>query len=159
LTPAQFRKQFNDLHHALKRLKAKLPPADRQNEMFNYLRLLGESYAAAHGPHPGIEPRKLPSFAGLLEDEPRDFNSEKRLRGLIDGVDQVSRWMNSYNEDLVPKMGWSKLEKIYGRTHTPELWLIGKELPKIFENHFGQLQGKKRAKRGASPGGSRSFGT
>jgi hypothetical protein len=105
--------------------------------LFNYLRRLGEAYAAAHGPYPGIDPQKFPSVSGFgLEDETPDFNSARRLRELIEPVEQVSRWMAYYNEDLVPKMGWSKLEKIYGPTHSPELWLIGKQLPAIFKEYI-----------------------
>lgn len=42
-TPAQFRKTFNDLHAALKRVKAKLPPVDPQNYLFECIRRLGET--------------------------------------------------------------------------------------------------------------------
>jgi hypothetical protein len=129
-TPAQFRKQFEGLYAAMRRLKAKLPPVDRQNDLFNYIRRLGEAYATAHGPHLGIEPQEFPSLAGFgLGEEPPDFNSARRLRELIESVHQVCGWMEGYNEDWVPKVAWSKLEKIYGPTHSPELWLIGKRLP------------------------------
>jgi hypothetical protein len=143
-TPAQFRKRFNDLHAALKRVKAKLPPADPQNHLFEYIRRLGEAYASVHGPHPHIEPLELPSFRGL-EDEV-DFNSVQRLRELIESVHQISCWMEDFDENLVPKVGWSKLEKRYGRTHSPELWLIGKQLPKIFDKYFRHSKGGDRAK-------------
>jgi hypothetical protein len=150
-TLTQFRKRFDRLRAALRRVKGELPPIDRQNDLFNYIRRLGEAYAAAHGPHPGIEPRKFPSLSGFgLEDDPPDFNSAQRLRELIESVEQVSRWMASYNEDLVPKMGWSKLEKIYGPTHSPELWLIGKQLPEIFRKYFGRSKGPNRARQGYS---------
>jgi hypothetical protein len=135
-TPVHFRKTFNDLHAALKRVKAKLPPVDTQHYLFEYIRQLGETYASVHGPHPYIEPRELPSLPGLgLEDEV-DFNSAQRLRELIESVHQISCWMEDYDENLVPKVGWSKLEKGYGRTPSPELWLIGKQLPKIFDKYF-----------------------
>jgi hypothetical protein len=144
-TPAQFRKRFNDLHSALKWVKAKLPPADRQNDLFEYIRRLGEAYARVHGPHPHIEPRPV-SLRGLgLEDEV-DFNSAQRLRELIESVHQISCWTEDYDENLVPKVGWSKLEKRYGRTHSPELWLIGKQLPKIFDEYFRHSKGGVRAK-------------
>jgi hypothetical protein len=149
-TPTQFRKEFEDLRAALKRLKPKLPPIDRQNDLFNYVRRLGEAHAAVHGPHPGIEPRQFPSLCGFdLGNDPPDFKSEQRLRELIESVEQISQWME-YNEDLVPKMGWSKLEKIYGPTHSPELWLIGKRLPSIFTKYFGQSKAGHRAKQGYS---------
>jgi hypothetical protein len=70
-----------------------------------------------------------------LEDEV-DFNSAQQLRELIESVHQISCWMEDYDENLVPKVGWSKLKKGYGRTHSPELWLIGKQLPKIFDKYF-----------------------
>ena len=104
-TPAQFRKRFNALHAALKRVKANLPPADRQNDFFEYIRKRGEAYASVHGPHPHIEPQELPSLCGL-EDEV-DFNSAQRLRELIESVHQISCWMEDYDENLVPKVGWS----------------------------------------------------
>jgi hypothetical protein len=147
-TPAQFRKRFDGLHAALIRAKAKLPPADRQDPLFEYIRRLGEAYASVHGPHPHIEPLELPSFRGL-EDEV-DFNSAQRLRELIESVHQILCWMEDYDENLVPKMGWPKLEKIYGPTHSPELWLIGKQLPKIFIEYFGRSKGRNRAKQGYS---------
>jgi hypothetical protein len=143
-TPTQFRKRFAGLHAALKRLKLKLPPADGRDDLFKFIRRLGEAYATKHGPHPHIEPRKLHSLPGL--EEKFDFNSVKVLRELVESVHLISSWMEAYNEDFVPKGGWSKLEKIYGRTHTPELWLIGKQLPKIFEEYFSQSRGGKRAK-------------
>src|SRR5262249_36838680 len=150
-TPTQFRKRFDRLRAALRRVKGELPPIDRQNDLFNYIRQLGEAYAAAHGPHPGVEPRKFPSLSGFgLEDEPPDFNSAQRLRELIESVEQVSHWMADYNEDWVPKMGWSKLEKIYGPTHSPELWLIGKQLPAIFKKYFRRSKGRNRARQGYS---------
>jgi hypothetical protein len=112
-TPAKLRKTFNNLHDALRRVKAKLPPVDRQNYLFEYMRQLGETYASVHGPHPYIEPRELPSLRGLgLEDEV-DFNSAQRLRELIESVHQISCWMENYDENLVPKVGWSKLTKAY----------------------------------------------
>jgi hypothetical protein len=150
-TLTQFRKRFDRLRAALRRVKGELPPIDRQNDLFNYIRRLGEAYAAAHGPHPGIEPREFPSLSGFgLEDEPPDFNSAQRLRELIESVEQVTRWMAYYNEDLVPKTGWSKLEKIYGPTHSSELWLIGKQLPAIFIKYFGRSKGPNRAGQGYS---------
>jgi hypothetical protein len=151
-TPPQFRKQFEGLYAAMRRLKAKLPPVDRQNDLFNYIQRLGEAHAAAHGPHPGIEPRKFPPLSGFdLGNEPPDFNSARRLRELIEAVEQVSQWMEYYNEDLVPKIAWSKVEKIYGPTHSPELWLIGKRLPSIFTKYFGQSKGRHRGQAGLFP--------
>src|SRR5262249_12709136 len=70
LPPAQVRKRSDGLHAALKRVKAKLPPADPQNHLFEYIRRLGETYASVHGPHPHTETRELPSLRGLgIEDE------------------------------------------------------------------------------------------
>jgi hypothetical protein len=150
-TLTQFRQRFDRLRAALRRIKGELPPIDRQNDLFNYIRRLGEAYAAAHGPHPGIDPQKFPSLSGSgLEDETPDFNSAQRLRELIASVEQVSRWMAYYNEDLVPKIGWSKLQKIYGPTHSPELWLIGKQLPAIFKEYFARSKDPNRARQGCS---------
>jgi hypothetical protein len=138
-TPAQFRERFNGLHADLNRVKVKLPPADSQNPLFEYIRRLGEAYAR-------IEPRELHSLRGLSLEDEVDFNSAQRLRELIESVHQISCWMELYDENLVPKVGWSKLEKRYGRTHSPKLWLIGKQLPKIFDNYFQHLKGGSRAK-------------
>src|SRR5262245_30154988 len=104
---------------------------------------LGEAYASVHGPHPHIEPLELPSFRGL-EDEV-DFNSAQRLRELIESVHQISCWVEDYDENLVPEVGWSKLEKRFGRAHSPELWLIGKQLPKLFDKYFGRALDPRRA--------------
>jgi hypothetical protein len=62
----------------------------------------------------------------------------------------VLRMSRPILEDLVPKMGWSKLQKIYGPTHSPELWLIGKQLPAIFIRYFGRSKGPNRARQGHS---------
>ena len=83
-TPAQFRKRFNGLHADLKRVKANLPPADRQDDLFEFIRRLGEAYASVHGPHPHIEPRELSSFRELGLEHEVDFNSAQRLRELIE---------------------------------------------------------------------------
>jgi hypothetical protein len=143
-TSAQFRKRSNGLHAALTRVKAKLPRADRQDPLFEYIRRRGEAYASVHGPHPHIEPRELPSLRGFRDEV--DFNSAQRLRELIESVHQISCWMEDYDEDSVPKVSWSKLEKIYGRAHSPKLWLIGKQLPKIFDKYFRHSKGGDRAK-------------
>ena len=144
-TPAQFRKRFDGLHAALIRAKAKLPPADRQDPLFEYIRRLGEAYASVHGPHPRIEPQEL-ALRGLGLEDVVDFNSAQRLRELIESVHQISCWMEDYDENLVPKVGWSMLEKGHGRTHSPELWLIGKQLPKIFDKYFRHSKGGDRVK-------------
>jgi hypothetical protein len=198
-TPIQFRKRFDELRASLRQLKVKLPPADQQNDLFNYIRRLGEAYAAEHGPHSGIErmSSSLPSLTITMQfdreksnraiaadigvspdavdlapkavarnqapdkhvsqdgnsteenyavEMPPDFNSAQRLRELIQSVDQVYCWMENYSEDLIPKSGWSKLEKIYGRAHFPELWLVGKRLPAIFDKHSRHWKGGRRAR-------------
>jgi hypothetical protein len=145
-TPAQFRTRFNGLHADLKRVKANLPPADRQDDLFEFIRRLGEAYASVHGPHPHIVPRELSSVRELGLEHEVDFNSAQRLCELIESVHQISCWMEDYDENLVPKVGWSMLEKRYGRTHSPKLWLIGKQLPKIFDKYFRHSKGGDRPK-------------
>jgi hypothetical protein len=154
-TPAQFRKKFDDIRGALKRLKIKLPSVGQHDPMFNYICRRGEAYAAAHGPHPNIDPRKLPAFGDPSDvktgiPETIDFNSARRLRELIESVDQVSHWMETYDENQVPKSAWSRLEKRHGRTHSRELWLIGKELPRIFAKYFEYLKGDRGIKESGS---------
>jgi hypothetical protein len=106
-TPAQFRKRFDGLHAALKRAKAKLPPADRQDPLFEYIRRRGEAYASVHGPHRHIEPRELPSFRGLGDEV--DFNSAQRLRELIESVHQI-------------RVGWKITMKIWFRRSAGRSW-------------------------------------
>ena len=50
--------------------------------------------------------------------------------------------MKKYDDELVPKSGWHRLEQCHGRTHSPELWLAGKQLPKIFKRY--QEKSKRR---------------
>jgi hypothetical protein len=93
--PTRFRKEFESLRAALRRLKTKLPPIDRQNDLFNYLRRLGEEYAAAHGPHPGIDPQKFPSLSGFgLEDEPPDFRRFGSEDGLVQAAENL--WPDTF---------------------------------------------------------------
>jgi hypothetical protein len=138
-TPTKFWKRFDALCAALKRLQANLP-ANRHDELFKYLVRLGERYAAQHGPHPGIAPKPLPVVRLPNVDEGKDFGSARRLRELTEAVAQVARWMKHFDEFTAPNQ-WARLEKIYGGTRSPRVWLTGKALPSIFEKHFGRIKG------------------
>src|SRR6266478_2580817 len=51
--------------------------------------------------------------------------------------------MKIWSEGRLVKAG---KKKRYGRTHSPELWLIGEQLPKIFDKYFRHSKGGVRAK-------------
>jgi hypothetical protein len=124
---------------ALKRLQAKLP-TNRHDALFKYVTRLGERYAAQHGRHSGIRPKPLPVVRLPDIDDGQEFGSARRLRELIEAVAQVTQWMKHFDEFTAPNQ-WARLENVYGRTRSPLVWLVGKELPSIFEKHFGPIKG------------------
>jgi hypothetical protein len=137
-TPKQFKKDFDELRKHLKSLKSNLPRSDVV--LFDTICRHGEAYAERHGPHPGLEPARLPPLS-LPDLEPElKFHSPRRLREMIEAVDQVEEWMNSYNIDLVPKIGWRRLTAIPGRqARLARVQLIGHALPKLYRKYFGRL--------------------
>jgi hypothetical protein len=165
-TLAPFRLRLHKLHTHLKGVQANLPiklrrtgwpDNPRKDKLFEYVAGLGETYAAAHPHftvnekweflqhlgHPGIKPKPLPVVRLPDIEDGYDFNSARRLRELIETVDEVLKWMeNGYAEAPIPKGGgWASLEKTYGDTRTPLVWLTGKGLPTIFEKYFGEIKG------------------
>jgi hypothetical protein len=153
LTPKQLRRQLDALHVCLKRLLIRLPrsndstvsQSERQRQeatrLFNTLSQIGEAYAKQHGPHPGIEPRELPRVKlPDLDEEGVYFRSSRVVETLIKTTEQVADWMNDYDEAVVPKVTWKRLENSLGRTRSAYVRLIGKHLPAIYEKHFEPLR-------------------
>jgi hypothetical protein len=141
LTPKQFRRKFDALHSSLTRLKTALPSPRHDDRLFEAVRRHGEVYAKDHGPHPGLQSRPLPGISlPDLNEQDMEFQSSRRLRDLIEAVDQVERWMRCYDETVVPKTAWARLEIALDRsTRTSRVRLIGKGLPAIYEKHFDSL--------------------
>ena len=173
----QFKKSFSDVRAQLRRLKRVLPSPrgdDRDRQLFEAICRHGEAYAAKHGPHPGLDPIELPPLSlphapddlGIERLEPaRKYRSAYRLRELIEAVDEVFGWLDHYDEDLIPKMGWKQLERYWTRVATvrgrkkgegirgAHVRLVGHALPEVYEGYFGSLprsassSGKDRAGR------------
>jgi hypothetical protein len=162
---APFRLRLDNLYTHLKGVQANLPiklrrtgwpDNPRKDELFEYVASLGETYAAAHPHftvnekgeflqhlgHPGIQPTQLPVVCLPDTEDGYDFNSARRLRELMEAVDQVLKWMDGYDEAAIPEGGgWAWLAEAYGPTRAPLVALAGKILPTIFEKHFGKIEG------------------
>jgi hypothetical protein len=159
----QFTKSFLSVRAKLKRLKQVLPAPhgdDCDRQLFEAICWHGETYAAEHGPHLGLDPIELPEIPlpyaleilGIERLEPkRKYRSARRLQELIEAVDEVCAWVNQYDEDLIPNMGWKRLERYWtavaakhGRSKNERLSgahvrLIGHGLPRVYEGHFESL--------------------
>ena len=150
----EFEKNWYELRNQLKRLKRTLPSprgGDRDLQLFEAICRHGEAYAEKHGPHRGLEPIQLPALSLPGLDQPElNYRSSALLRELIDRIEQVDKWMAAYNKDLVPRMGWKRLEAhwkkeaVRGRgrdiaLRKARVRLIGDALPKLYEEYFGKL--------------------
>jgi hypothetical protein len=114
----------------LRKLRAALPDREKDELLSNIIRHFGESYAASHGPHPGLPPYEL---ADPLHNFPFSVNyrSDERLAQTIQGVNEVTAWMQALLDARVSEIRQSSREKI-----SAAVWLIGLELPRIYESFF-----------------------
>ena len=131
-------REFEKFHASLKRLKSNLPL--RGDPVFNAITRLGEVYAKAHGPHPGIVPRTLSRLQQPeLDESGIDFRSSRRLSQLIEIVNDIDRWLCEGDKAALPNLGWKRLERLYGETRPAYARLIGKRLPAVYEKHIASL--------------------
>ena len=133
--PRRVRLHFNAFYSALKKLNQALPPGD--STLIQDITRRGDAYAGVHGPHSELAPVRHPASLGhpATEDEPpappnrawTDFRSKERLTELFRDVREVSKWLDSSFEPSASS----------NKRMSPSMWLIGDELPEIFERIFG----------------------
>ena len=122
---------------SLQRSKALLPDTQTEEVLFGMFCYFGNCYAAKRGEaHPG-----LPPFA--LEKKTRydhfpfsvNFRSGERLQELRDILTQIIAWLH----DAFTWIGHDTSPPPYDLSAT--VWLIGEELPKIYEAAFDRKFG------------------
>jgi hypothetical protein len=114
----------------LRKLRPLLPDKNKNELLFNIIRHFGESYAASHGPHPGLRPYEL---ADPMHNFPFPLNyrSDERLDQTVQGINQITAWMQAFLDTRVREIQQSNNEKM-----SAAVWLIGHELPRIYESLF-----------------------
>src|SRR5262249_53268522 len=122
--------RFKAIVVLLRELRALLPDRHNDELLFNIVRHFGESHAASHGPHPGLPPYEL---ADPLHNFPFPVNyrSDERLDQTIKGVNEVTAWMQAIMDARITEVRQSNQEKM-----SAAVWLIGHELPRIYESVF-----------------------
>lgn len=114
----------------LRKLRPLLPDKNKDELLFNIIRHFGESYAASHGPHPGLPPYEL---ADPMHNFPFPLNyrSNERLAQTVQGMNEITAWMQTFLDARVREIQQSSKEKM-----SAAVWLIGHELPRIYESLF-----------------------
>ena len=120
----------------LMKLRVLLPDSTKDELLFSIIRHVGEHYAARHGPHPDLAPFEL---ADPLDNFPFPVNyrSDERLERTIFGLNEVTEWMRPFVDGEVEPINQSNTEKMAAAT-----WLIGYELPRIYEKCFKRRFGR-----------------
>jgi hypothetical protein len=128
----------------LRKLRALLP--DKGELLFNIISHFGESYAASHGPHLNLPPYHL---ANPLHNFPFTVNyrSYERLEHTIKGINEIAAWMQAFLDAQVDEVTESNEKKM-----SASVWLIGYELPRIYEKHFKVAFGVALATKSYGPG-------
>jgi hypothetical protein len=170
-TLIQLRKRVYAIHAALKRLKAVLPSAEERS-LDNYLIYLGEEYARTRGPHPNLEPHEVWAVNPETEEEyggVDHYHSDARLHEMVDcvtqildwldnspkWVDQIDNWLDHLphwmdEDDTDPRDRVRRQRDAHRRPGRTKVWLIGKQLPLLYEWAFGR--GKYGVSRSTTPG-------
>jgi hypothetical protein len=122
--------RYQEIVALLMKLRPILPDKEKDPLLFNIIRHFGESYAASHGPHSGLAPYEL---ADPLDNFPFQVNyrSDERLEQTTKGLTEIAAWMRPYLDVEVETVIQSNKEKMSAAT-----WLIGSELPRIYEKFF-----------------------
>jgi hypothetical protein len=132
-TPKQLTKAYDEFHDVVKALVKSLPGS--RDSLFWAISDKGDDFARNAGPHPGLNPYRAgissPDEEGRVADQWLIFRSEERLDEFCSLVRQVSSWLTV---SFTPPKRAAEL--------SPSVWLIGEELPKIFERGFGRKYGK-----------------
>jgi hypothetical protein len=127
LTAKQLAKAYENFHRAIKALVKSLP--ESRAALFWAVADKGDAFARKMGPHPGMQPYKA-GVSSPVSDQWLIFRSEERLDEFCNLTKQVSSWMTG---SFSPPKTAAKL--------SPSVWLIGEDLPKIYERIFGQKYG------------------
>lgn len=138
--------RYQEIVFLLKKLRPLLPNGAKDELLVNIIRHFGECYAASHGPHLGLAPYEL---ANPLDNFPFPVNyrSDERLEQTIKGLNEISAWMQSFLDVEVEPVSQSSREKMSAAT-----WLIGHELPRIYEQFFQKPFGLTLTSRRYGPG-------
>jgi len=138
--------RYQEIVGLLRKLRPLLPNKERDELLFNIIRHFGESYAASHGPHPELPPYEL---ADPLDNFPFPVNyrSDERLEQTVKGLNEITAWMQAFLDVEVEPVTQSNRDKMSAAT-----WLIGYELPRIYEKFFQKPFGTTLRSRGYGPG-------
>jgi hypothetical protein len=122
--------RFKAIVVLLRKLRALLPDRHKDELLFNIIRHFGEHYAASQGQHPGLPPYEL---ADPLHNFPFlvNYRSDERLDQTIQGVNEVTVWMQRFLDARVEEIRQSSRERM-----SAAVWLVGLELPRIYEFLF-----------------------
>lgn len=145
----QTRKQrLNQLSTIVKRAKTLLALVDPKGGtgsesedplLFDTLVRHAERYAEEHGPYPGLEP-----IEWALEDGDKitTHQSATAVERAIAGIRWLETWADAAQQELKsnPDLYWREMSG-----PAAESWLIGKQLPLLFERHFDKPFGVSKA--------------
>jgi hypothetical protein len=125
--------RYQEIVALLRKLRPLLPNKEKDELLFNIIRHFGESYAASHGPHPELHPYEL---ADPLDNFPFPVNyrSDERLEKTVEGLNEITAWMQAFLDVEVEPVSQSNWDKMSAAT-----WLIGYELPRIYEKFFSKV--------------------
>jgi hypothetical protein len=131
---------------ALRKLRPLLPDREQDELVFGIISNFGEGYAASHGPHPDLPPYELED---PLEDFPFTVNyrSSERIEQVARGVKEIADWIQSYLEAKTDEIQGSPSEEL-----PAAVWLIGYELPRLYEAFFNSPFGVSLSAKGYGPG-------
>jgi hypothetical protein len=138
--------RFQEIVLLLSKVRALLPHTDKDDLLFNIIRGVGESYAASHGPHQGMAPYEL---VNPLDNFPYPVNyrSDEILERAIRGIGEVVAWMRPYLDvDVTP------IVRTQEESLSAAVWLIGSELPSIYERAFRKRFGISLSSKRYGPG-------
>jgi hypothetical protein len=122
--------RYQEIVILLRKLRPLLPNRKKDELLFNIIRHFGECYAASQGPHLGLAPYEL---ADPLDNFPFPVNyrSDERLEQTVQGLNEIAAWMQAFLDVEGEPVIQSNREKMSAAT-----WLIGYELPRIYEKFF-----------------------
>jgi hypothetical protein len=129
----------------LRKLRPLLPNREKDELLFNIISYFGEGYAASKGPHPNLPPYELEDPMDNLPF-PVNYRSAERLEQMISGINEIANWMQMYLDAKVDEIEPSELEDM-----PSAVWLIGYELPRLYELFFGRF-GVSVSRKKSGPG-------
>ena len=138
--------RYQEIAVLLRKLRPLLPDREKNELLFNVIRHFGESYAASHGPHSGLAPYEL---ADPLDNFPFPVNyrSDEALEQTIKGLTEITSWMRPFLDVEVESVIQSNEERM-----SAAMWLIGHELPRLYEKFLRKPFGSTVISRKYGPG-------